>query len=340
MAYISFQPSDYFNTKLYTGTGSSNALTGVGFQPDMVWVKGRDYAYNHVVSDSVRGEKQIYPNLTNAQDSNTGEITSFDSDGFTVGTGGDVNYNTRTFAAWNWKAGTTTGLSGGTLTPSSYSFNATSGFGIYAYTGTGSAATIPHGLGVAPEVVMVKRLDSTSAWSMYWKVLGANKYIYLNSDSGPATDSTSEFWNNTDPTSTVFSVKDAAYTNGSTNTYIAYCWASVKGHSKFSSYVGNGNADGPMIYTGFRPAFVLIKYNGTNQWQLVDNKRGYNGDIETIYPDAAEVESGGNSMDLLSNGFKIRVSSANRNQNGVAYYYAAFAKFPFVSSNSIPTVAR
>ena len=147
MAYISFQPSDYFNNKLYTGTGSSNALTGVGFQPDMVWVKGRDYAYNHVVSDSVRGEKQIYPNLTNAQDSNTGEITSFDSDGFTVGTGGDVNYNTRTFAAWNWKAGTTTGLSGGTLTPSSYSFNATSGFGIYAYTGTGSAATIPHGIG-------------------------------------------------------------------------------------------------------------------------------------------------------------------------------------------------
>ena len=338
MAYISFQPSDYFNVSIYTGTASSQTLTGVGFQPDLGWFKSRNATEGQAWFDSVRGANEaMYCNTTAAQTTRSSSVMSFDSDGYTLGGDGDTNaaYN---YGSWSWKAGTTTGLSGGTITPSNYSFSATSGFSIVRYAGNStSGATIPHGLGVAPQLVMVKRINAISAWSMYWKVLGATKYIYLNVSAGPSTDSS--FWNDTAPTSTVFSVGNAAYVNTGYN-YVAYCWAPVKGHSKFSSYVGNGNADGQFVYTGFRPAFVMIKYNGTNQWQLTDDKRGYNGDIETIYPDTAEVESGGDSMDLLSNGFKIRVSSANRNQNGVAYYYAAFAKFPFVSSNSIPTVAR
>ena len=344
-AYISFEPSDFFNTTIYTGTGSSQALTGVGFQPDLGWFKARNATEWNAVFDSVRGANEaIYTNSTNAETSRSSSVMSFNADGYTLGGDGDTNaaYN---YASWNWKGGTTTGLSGGTLTPSSYSFNATSGFGIYAYTGTGSAATIPHGLGVAPEVLIVKRLDSTSAWSMYWKVLGANKYIYMNATAAAATDSSSEFWNNTDPTSTVFSVKDAAYTNGSTNTYVAYCFAEKTGFSKFGQYKGNASTSGPFINTGFRPSMLIIKNAGAAEaWRQWDDKReGYNPTNDSLSPNNNWAEATGGTaqgVNLLSNGFRITSSNSEVNSNATQYIYAAWAEFPLVSSNSKAGTAR
>ena len=341
MAYISFQPSDFFNASIYTGTASSQALTGVGFQPDLGWFKARNATEGQAWFDSVRGANEaMYSNTTAAQTTRSSSVMSFDSDGYTLGGDGDTNaaYN---YASWNWKGGTTTGLSGGTITPSPYSFSATSGFSIIRYAGNStSGATIPHGLGVAPEVVMVKRINAISAWSMYWKVLGATQYIYLNIDAGDSADSS--FWNNTAPTSTVFSVGNAAYTNTGYN-YVAYCFAGVKGYSKFGIYTGNGNTDGPFVYTGFRPACVIQKRSdSTGSWYIYDNKReGYNPNNDYLYPDGNYVEGTADTIDLLSNGFKIDgTTDTSQNASGGEYIYAAFAEFPFVSSNSIPTVAR
>ena len=349
-AYISFQPSDYYSTKLYTATGSAAAITGVGFEPDLVWIKDRTLTGYPSLMNVLGGPTyNLFSNTTAAQ-ANNSLLTAFDSDGYTLGgSNGDTNTSGRNYVSWNWKGGTTTGLSGGTLTPSSYSFNATSGFGIYAYTGTGSAATIPHGLGVAPEVLIVKRLDSTSAWSMYWKVLGANKYIYMNATAAAATDSSSEFWNNTDPTSTVFSVKDAAYTNGSTNTYVAYCFTPKSGYSKFGSYTGYDTSDGPFVFTGFRPAFVMIKSSGgVETWNMWDSKRSTSGSNLTnmnLHPDSSAAENtatapGGQVIDILSNGFKIRGTTTETNQSGYTMIYMAFAEAPFVNSSSVPVNAR
>ena len=348
--YISFQPSDHYSTKLYTGTGSSNAITGVGFQPDIVWLKARDYAYNHVLSDAVRGEKQLYPNLPSLQDSNTGEITSFDADGFTVGTAGQTNANTRTFASWNWKMGTTSGISGGTITPSSYSFNTTAGQSIIAYTGTGSNATVPHGLGVAPECIILKRLNSADNWNVgHINNHATTPWDYamkLNNTSSPTNDAS--IWNDTAPTTTVFSIGTSSEVNTNTSTYIAYCFASIKGYSKFGSYTGNGNADGTFVYTGFRPAYVLAKNTaGTYNWIVVDNKRSTTGGTNVVdyylTPNTSDTEgSSGTSrdLDLLSNGFKFRGDGSEFNGSGVNYIYMAFAEFPIVSSNDVPTVAR
>ena len=229
-AYISFQPSDFFNTLLWTGTGATNARTGLGFQPDFVWVKGRNYAYNNVMSDSVRGQKQIYSNINNSQDSNTGEITSFDADGFTLGTGGDVNYNTRTFVGWCWKAGTTTGIAGSpSITPTGYSFNQTAGFSIIEYSGNAtSGATIPHGLGVKPDLVIIKNLAAAQNWGMYYSPLGATKYLRLNMATAGGTST--GFWNDTEPTTTLVSLGDEAIVSGSGHAQIAYCFANKIGY--------------------------------------------------------------------------------------------------------------
>ena len=342
-AYISFQPKDYYSTTLYTGDGTAaNAITGVGFQPDFVWNKPRDTDGWHRVFDSVRGVLNVvYPNDTYVNEvmPSPGGLNAFDSDGYTMGTNTGSNENTKLFVTWNWKGGTTSGLSGGTITPTAYSFDTTSCSSIIKYTGNGSAgATIPHGLGKKPDLIMVKCMSNTEGWMVYHTTLGATKYLTLNTSAGPGT-ATSR-WNDTEPTSTVFSVGTSSDVNTNTETYIAYVFASVKGFSKISTYTGNGNADGTFVNTGFKPAFVLIKYNGTNQWQLRDNKRGFNGAIKTLYPDSIEVETSGDTFDILSNGFKPRNTSTAQNQSGVGYYYAAFAEFPTVSSNDIPTVAR
>ena len=342
--YISFQPSDFFNTKLYTGTGSSNAITGVGFQPDATWIKGRNTTYNHVFTDAVRGvTEELYPNTTGAEVTNAQGLTAFGSDGFTVGTDAGYNGNTNTYVSWNWKGGTTSGIATNgstTITPSAYSFNQTSGCSIIKYTGNGTAgAKLAHGLGATPDFFIIKGLDATTDWDVYHSSLGATKWLELNAD-GSVSTSTNR-WNDTEPDSVNITLGDSTHVNDS-SAFVAYCFSAKKGYSKFSSYAANGNADGAFIYTGFRPAFILLKDTATNAWYLMDSKRdGYNAENKGLIPSQNSIEQAGSyGVDFLSNGFKCRTTDGWTNGSGLTYLYAAFAEFPLVSSNDIPTVAR
>ena len=343
-AYISFQPSDFFNTLLYTGTGSSNALTGVGFQPDLNWVKSRDDAYNFVLTDSVRGATEtIFPNATTAQQTQAQGTTAFGADGFTVGTDNNWNQSGHDYVSWNWKGGTTSVPSGGTITPSACSFSATSGFGIYQYDGNStSGATIAHGLGAAPQLVIVKCLDAAENWATGQVGFAFTQWMPLDTSGTPTT--TAVTWNDTAPTSTLITLGDNALVNTHTTLgYIMYAFAEKRGFSKFGVYTGNNNVEGPMIYTGFRPAWVLFKrIDSSENWSLYDNKRGPRNVISLgLRPnlDLAESSYGGaNAVDFLSNGFKIREGGTNIN-NGT-YIYSAFAEYPLVSSNSKSGVAR
>ena len=347
-AYISFQPSDFFNNVIYTGTGSSNAVTGVGFQPDLTWIKSRSNTYAHGLTDSVRGVKEtLFSDTDGAEVTYDYGLTVFGADGFTVISDNIFNGSGPTYASWNWKMGTTSGLTGGTITPSSYSISATAGQSIIAYTGNGVAgATIPHGLGVAPDFFIVKNLeDSSTDWDTYQSAVAnfgltpEDKYLILNA-SGAIGDNT--FWNDTAPTSTVFSVGNASKQNESGKTYVAYCFASVKGYSKFGGYTGNGNADGAFIYTGFRPSFVLVKStSGAGSWAMFDDKRlGYNVDNDHVSGNTTAAEQTDDTLDIVSNGFKTRNTTNQVNGSGWTYCYAAFAKNPIISSNGVPGVAR
>ena len=342
MAYTDIDKSDdYFNTVLYTGNGSTQSITGVGFQPEWTWIKCRSDARNHQAYDVVRGAtKQIYPNLTNAEDTDVSSLTSFDSDGFSLGSAGAVNVSGQTLVAWNWLAGGT-GVSNtqGSIA-STVSANTTSGFSIVSYTGTGSNATVGHGLGVAPKMVIVKNRNTTNGWEVYHASLGATKVILLNSTEAEQTSSSS--WNNTSPTTLVFSVGRAAGTTGSGNPLIAYCFAEKKGFSKFGSYTGNGSTDGTFVYTGFKPAFVIIKRtNTTGEWGMFDNKRdSFNVATKELKANASDAEEVNGAIDFLSNGFKLKATSAFMNASGSTYIYMCFAENPFVTSTGIPTTAR
>ena len=346
MAYTTINKStDHFNTVSWTGTSSSPLnVTGFGHNPDMIWNKYRAGAGDHQLYDAVRtATKMVLPNGSAAESTNANGVTSFISDGFTAGS--DINVNGGNSVAWGWKAnGAGSANTDGSINSTATSANTTSGVSIVKYTGTGSAATVGHGLGVAPEVIIVKRLDSTSDWSMYWKLLGANKYIYLNDTAAVATDSSSEFWNNTAPTSTVFSVKSAAYTNGSGNTYVAYCFAPKTGFSKFGEYAGNGNDDGPFIYTGFKPAMIILKRkDSADGWFMYDTKRSpinVMDDYLLTNANSAEVGTSAVNIDFVSNGFKLRNDDGGHNNSSGTYIYLAFAKAPLVGSNNIPATAR
>ena len=347
MSYISFQPKDYFNTKIFTGNGSTQSITGVGFQPDLVWVKNRDHANHNVLFDAVRGgSKVIYANLTNAEATASG-VTAFDSDGFTLGNDSDTNRNTNSHASWNWLAnGQGSSNTDGSINTTYTSANTTSGFSISTYTGTGSAGTIGHGLGVAPAMIIVKRLTgSAEAWTVYHQSLDASapqdKYLHLNSTD--AVMDSAGMWNDTAPTTSVFSVGSTGVTNGSGGTFVAYCFAEKTGFSKFGSYTGNGNADGAFIYTGFKPAFVIIKgSSNTENWHMYDNKRDtFNPTDQALQPNTSSAEfTETNVLDFLSNGFKLRVTGGGHNGSGVSYIYMAFSDQSIVSSNGVPAVAR
>ena len=344
MAYISFQPKDYFNTKLYTGNGSTNAITGVGFQPDWVWVKNRtDGSTNHLATDAVRGAtKCIFPNLTNAEVTEANALQSFNSDGFTLGSDSSVNTNTKNWVSWNWKAnGAGSSNSDGSINTTYTSASTTSGFSISTYTGTGANATVGHGLGVAPKVVIVKDLSSSGAWRMYTEMTGNESQLALDQTSAADSGNTS-MWNSTSPTTTTFSIGTHGNVNTSGNSYIAYCFAEKKGFSKFGSYSANNNADGPMIYTGFSPAFVMIKSsNDTRDWCILDNKRpAYNVVNKDLRANETDAESTQDRLDFLSNGFKLRNASGAYNSTGNTYIFMAFAEEPIVSSNGVPAVAR
>ena len=345
MAYTTIDdPGLFFNTVLYTGTGSSLANTGVGFQPDFTWIKGRSGATEHVLTDSVRGvTKELSSNDTGAEETVAQGLTAFGSDGFTVGTDGSYNTSSATYAGWSWLAGgTASSNTDGSIT-STVSANTTSGFSIVSYTGTGANNTVGHSLGVKPSMFIIKeRGASGEGWNIYHKSLGATKYIMLQSTNASATSST--LFQNTEPTSSVFSVGADAGTNGSTKTYIAYCFAEKQGFSKFGSYTGNGSTDGTFVYTGFKPAFVLLKRtDSTGSWYIYDNKRDSDNVMtRNLFPDGNFVEddNSNNNADFLSNGFKIRTVSPARNASGGSYIYMAFAENPFVTSTAIPACAR
>lgn len=335
------KPSSYFNTILYTGTGASNARTGVGFQPDWVWIKGRSGATDHGLYDAVRGvQKDLVSNSTSAETTQTTGLTAFGSDGFTVGALAKLNTSSATYVAWNWLgANTTVSNTAGTIS-STVSANTTSGFSIVSYTGTGSAATVGHGLGVVPAMFIVKCRSAGGDWSVYHASLGATKYLFLNSTAAEAT--AIDYWNNTSPDSSKFTVKDEGNVNGPAKTYIAYCFAEVKGYSKFGSYTGNGNADGTFVYTGFKPAFVMCKSSSNAfAWVIHDSKRpSYNATNLYLYAQATNTEGSDIPHDFLSNGFKIRSTFSDTNGSGMTYIYMAFSESPFVSSKAIPTTAR
>jgi len=357
MAYTDVDNGElYFQTKLYSGTGSSQSITFDGsenMQPDWLWIKRRDSTANHRTNDVVRGvTKGMNPNQHNGEDTLTDSVTSFDSNGFSLGAGsqGYTNTSGGTFVAWCWKAGgSASSNSDGSIT-SSVSANTTSGFSIVTTTGTGSNATIGHGLGAAPSMIIGKRRDSGSTnWRIYNKNLSSNSHIIFLDTSGPEQSGNSSTWNNTTPTSSVFSVGTSGDTNASSGTFVFYCFAEKKGFSKFGSYTGNGNADGRFVFTGFEPAFVLIKRtDSSTSWQLIDNKRSdVNGSniIDKILAsnssDAEYDEGSANWFaDFVSNGFKLRNSLGASNTSGASHIYMAFAENPFVNSKGIPTTAR
>lgn len=344
-AYTAVDDSgSFFKTKLFTGTGSSLGVTGVGFQPDFTWIKNRDAADFHVLTDAVRGvTKYLESNSTNAEVTDVQSLKTFDSDGFTVGTMAQVNTNTEDYVSWNWKAGTTTGIAGSpSITPTSYSFNATSGFSIIEYTGNGSAgATLPHGLGVIPTFIIVRELGS-SYWVVYHEFMGPTKYMYLNETTGAATNTNK--WNDTAPTTTLFSLGNSGEVNDTTP-MIAYCFTDVQGYSKFGSYVGNGNANGTFVYLGFQPAYVVLKRTDSgDDWLAYDNKRPtfYDPNLPAIKVNdtAGDTSLAGFKIDFLGSGFKLRGTDATINSSGGDYIYIAFADQSFVNSNGVPCTAR
>ena len=353
MAYTTIDdPTAYFQTKLYTGTRANLNVTFDGnsdMSPNLVWVKDRTNTNNQIMFDSVRGiNKAILPNAANAETTYTDSVTAFNSDGFTLGDDdeGQCNVDGNACASWNWKAGTSftndassTGI--GSI-DSAGSFNNDSGFSIVSYTGTGSNGTIKHGLNTAPSMIIFKNRSSVKGWSVYHKSIGATKFLFLNETSAEQTYT--PMFNNTEPTSSVFSVGTDLATNVSGNNYIAYCFAEKQGYSKFGSYTGNGSTDGPFVYTGFKPAFVITKRtDSTGSWGLNDNKRpNYNPENLYLVPNDAQAEASDGSwtMDLLSNGWKARYNNGNFNASGGSYIYMAFAENPFVTSTGVPTTAR
>jgi len=344
MAYTTINKSSlHFNTKLYTGTGSSNALTGVGFQPDFTWIKVRSEANNNELYDAVRGvTKRIYSDVDSVQDTNTAGLTAFGSDGFTVNTGHGVNKSSATYASWNWKAGGGQGSSNtdGSINTTYTSVNTAAVISISQYTGTGSNATIGHGLGAVPKMIMVKNLTNANAWSVYHASLGATKYLALNETDAAGT--ASDRWQDTTPTSSVFSIGTNANQGGSYN-YIAYCFAEKQGFSKFGKYTANGNANGAFVYTGFKPGFIMIKSATTAMyWHIFDKTRvGFNANNSRLNPNATDQETTtAGVIDILSNGFKIRTDQQQFGTNGATYIYAAFAEAPLVGTNNVPATAR
>ena len=323
----------------YTGTGASlnvlnsnNTTTAVSFKPDMVWVKYRNAAAGHEIIDSVRGATNtIYPNLTSAENS-VSSVTAFNSNGFTVGTDTGANTSGGSFIGWQWQAGqgSSSTNTAGSIT-STVSVNAAAGFSVVTYTGTGANATVGHGLGVAPSMFVIKiRSAGAYNWVVYHASLGPTLYLLLDTTAGGAISSVP--YNNTAPTSSVFSLGNGGSTNVSSATTVAYCWAAVAGYSAFGNYTGNGSSDGPFVYCGFRPRFILIKQSSAaSNWFMWDTSRDtFNVIGDVLYASSASAELTGYYIDSLSNGFKLRVGGGyGYNENGNTNIYAAFAENPF-----------
>jgi hypothetical protein len=350
MAYTDIdKPSDYFETVTYAG--GTTDISSLDFQPDFVWGKKRTGVENHALFDSVRGATKTLNSNTNAAESTrSGSLTSFDSDGFTMGgSDGIISASGNNYVAWNWKAGTSftndasaTGI--GSI-DSAGSFNNDSGFSIVSWTGTGSAGTIKHGLSTAPSMMIVKERDNANDWKVYHHSIGNGKSLRLDTSAAQGDDSTA--WNSTTPTSSVFSVGTSNAVNRNGGDIIAYCFSEVKNYSKISSYIGNGNVNGSYIHLGFSPAFLLIRrVSPGTSWQIQDNKRsngGQNINEDSMFPDTSGAEGGGKGIDHLANGFKLRSTSGANNSSGHTFIYYAVSEHPFVTSpdnGSVPATAR
>ena len=354
MAYTTIDdPTIYFNTKLYAGnsTGSTQqAISGVGFSPDMVWIAPRTDSEKHSIADTVRGTtKTIHPNDNSAEETSAGHMVSFDSDGFTVGVDNySWNKSGSNFVSWNWKAGTTSGISGSpSITPASYSFNSSAGFSIIKWTGTGANATLPHGLGVAPALIIIKNLDG-GHWRVYHhKNTSAPETDFLELSTENATSDNNTAFNDTAPTSTLFSVGSMDETNKNTENMIAYCMAEKQGYFKAGSYTGTGLSGirSPFIYLGFKPALIIIKKTSASPvrgWVMEDNKRSQNGDTRNNKIEAGgDSTSSGDAKDFLSNGFHLYdITGDWFNASGVVYAYMAWAESPFTNSSGVPNNAK
>ena len=354
MAYtVIDKPSDYFNTVLYSGNNTAQAVAGVGFQPDWVWLKERNGTEQHNLYDSVRGvHKRLMADGVNAEYDSDTQLTVFGSDGFSVGSSDAINDAGNTMVAWNWRAGTAftndaSSTSIGTL-DSAGSSNQEAGFSIVSYTSNGSSnQSVAHNLGGVPEMIISKNRDSTNASYNYWTVYhhslatANDKKLKLNTTD--AASSTNE-WGDTDPTSTVYSIHTSGdgTTNVGTNKMISYCFRSIKGYSEFGSYIGNGNADGTSVYTGFKPAFLMYKQSSASgeSWIMQDNARDlFNVTNKRLLANASNAEAD-EPIDFLSNGFKCRTSGAFQNASGSKYIFMAYAESPFTTSSAIPTTAR
>ena len=341
MAATTYTGNATINTDIKSSsTNSGNNPLSITFQPDLVWIKSRSNATNNNLFDSVRtATNYLISNSTAANASNANTLTAFNVDGFRLGTDAGsigVNINTNTYVGWQWNAGSgsSTVPTGGSITPTGASINVSAGFSIIAYTGTGANATVPHGLGVAPSMIIFKRRSSTANWAVYHSSIGNTGALAL--DLTIATDTNIAYFNNTSPNSTVFTVGTGNSINASTSTYVSYCWAPIVGYSSFGIYTGNGSADGPFIFTGMRPRWILRKRTDTTAyWILYDTSRNpYNIVGEDLYPNDTLAGSNDFTMDILSNGFKIRGTGANINASGGTYIYAAFAENPFKLSRA------
>jgi hypothetical protein len=338
MAQIN-KPNLHFNTKLYTGNGGTQAVTGVGFQPDWVWIKNRGVAESHVLFDVLRGvQKALNSDSSSAEATSSNYLTAFGTDGFTVGASGLVNDNSNTYASWNWKAGGSGSSNSDGSLSATLSANATAGFSVSTFTTPGSGTfTVGHGLGVAPKMVMYRPTGSSS-WQVGHDSLGWTNFLALNNTGASASNTA---FGNTAPTTSVWTGNTA---NVGTNApCVAYCFSEIKGYSKFGKSIGNGDTNGPYVYTGFKPAFVLAKNSSISDWwSMFDNKRlGFNSSDSPrlLFPNANSSESNSKMLDLTSNGFKIRSSNTGINGNGNTTIYMAFAENPIVGTNNIPATA-
>ena len=352
MAYTTIDdPSAYFQTTLYTGNrSSSQTITNDGnsdLKPDWLWIKPRNdtVLHSHSLFDSTRGvTKGLASNLNEAEYTTSSKVTSFNTDGFSIGNGASVNQPDRdvNYVTWQWKAngGTTSSNSNGSIT-STVQANTTAGFSIVTYAGSNSASTVGHGLGAVPEVIFVKNRDASANWKSYHKPILETHTLSLN---GTGAKADQESFNDTAPTSTVFSLLgNTDNVNRSGEDFVAYCFAPIQGYSKFGSYTGNGATPGPFVYTGFKPAWVMFKRSsGTSQWEIHDNKRPEYNPTDFLLAESTSAENtGADAIDFLSNGFKCNTGSRdNTNYNGSTHIYMAFAEHPFVSSKGVPVTAR
>ena len=362
MAYTTIDdPSAYFQTLLYTGNATGRSLTNTGnsdLQPDLVWVKDRGATNDHKITDSSRlgggsgPTRTLESNTANAEYDDQGEgsdaTTSFNSDGFTIGTNGNYNTNNNTYVAWQWKAngGTTTSFNESGNNPGgTYQANTTAGFSIVTTTGTGGDGTVSHGLGAVPHVMISKGRSNSGGWVVYHRGnTSAPETDALNLSSNSGTSDSDVWYNDTAPTSSVFTLGTTNDVNGDTRTYVHYLWTEIQGYSKFGNYTGNGNDNGPFIYTGFKPAWLMIKRTTANQWGIFDSARGaFNEITMNLDADSNSAENTATNyddLDFLSNGFKLREENDDINASDGTYVYMAFAEHPFVSSTGVPCTAR